>query len=124
MNIPSTHQTVMPYLMLENANGFMEFMKKVFDADITEHSMRDENTLGHCEMNIGGSTIMFSEVSKEWTAQTANLFIYVENADETFKKAIDNGAEIIMPLGNQDYGRSGGVKDPNGNIWWITSIKI
>lgn len=123
MNIPSTHQTIMPYLMLDGATQFIDFMKNVFNAEITHHSMRDENTVGHCELQIGGCTIMFSEVNTEWKPQNANLFIYVENADNTYQKAIDNGGEVVMPLDDQPYGRSGGIKDPFGNIWWITSIK-
>jgi PhnB protein len=123
MNIPSTHQTVMPYLMLKDAAQFIDFAKQVFNAEITHHSLRDEKLLGHCEMQIGGSTIMFSDSNKDWEAQTANLFIYVKDADETFKKAIDNGATVIMELADQDYGRSGGVTDPFGNIWWITSAQ-
>jgi uncharacterized glyoxalase superfamily protein PhnB len=50
------------------------------------------------------------------------MFIYVEDADKTFQLALRNGAESIMELTNQEYGRSGGIKDPFGNIWWITSL--
>lgn len=111
----------MPYLMLEGAAGFIDFTKAVFSAELTHHSMRTEELVGHCEIRIGGSTIMFSDVSKEWKAQTANLFVYVDDADITFQKAVDAGATVIMPPADQDYGRSGGVTDPFGNVWWITS---
>jgi len=123
MNIPSTHQTVMPYLMLKDAAKFIDFVKQVFDAEITHHSMRDEKLLGHCEMRIGGSTIMFSDANEDWKPQTANLFIYVNDADETFQKALDHEAAVVMELADQDYGRSGGVTDPFGNVWWITSAQ-
>lgn len=121
MEIPKGHQAVMPYLMMEDATGFIEFIKTVFDADITHESMRDD-IVGHCEAQIGGCTIMFSNSRDQWTPQTANMFVYVENADETYAKAVANGSEIIMPPDDQDYGRSCGVKDPFGNTWWITSV--
>ena len=41
MNIPKGYQAVMPYLMMEDAAGFIEFTKGVFDAELTHHSMRD-----------------------------------------------------------------------------------
>ena len=50
------------------------------------------------------------------------MFVYVEDADETYKKAVENGAETVMPPDDQPYGRSCGVTDPFGNVWWITSI--
>lgn len=121
MNIPNGHQAVMPYLMMEDAAGFIGFIKTVFDADITHESMRD-GIVGHCEAQIGGSTIMFSNSRDQWTPQTANMFVYVENADETYAKAVANGSETVMPPDDQDYGRSCGVTDPFGNVWWITSV--
>ena len=111
----------MPYLMMEDAAAFIEFIKTVFNAEITHESMRD-GIVGHCEAQIGGSTIMFSNSRDEWTPQTANMFVYVENADETYAKAVANGSETIMPPDDQEYGRSCGVTDPFGNVWWITSV--
>lgn len=113
----------MPYLMLEGATKFIEFTQAVFGAELTHHSMRTETLLGHCEIRIGGSTIMFSDASAEWAPQTANLFVYVENADTSFQKAVDAGASVLMGLSDQDYGRTCGVTDPFGNVWWITSVQ-
>ena len=77
--------------------------------------------LQHGEIKIGGSTIMFSNSRDEWKPATANMFVYVDDADAVFAKAIANGAETIMEPADQEYGRSGGVNDPFGNVWWITS---
>ena len=121
MNIPKGHQAVMPYLMLEDAAAFIDFIKNVFDADMTHESMRD-GIVGHSEAQIGGSTIMFSNSREAWKPATANMFVYVPDADETYKKAIAAGATSVMEIADQDYGRSGGVTDPHGNVWWITSV--
>lgn len=122
MEIPKGHQVVMPYLMMEDAAGFIDFAKKVFDAELTHHSMREDDLVGHCEINISGSTVMFSNSRGEWKPQTGNMFVYVENADETYKKSIESGATTVMEPADQDYGRSCGVTDPHGNVWWITSV--
>ncbi len=120
MNIPKGHQGLMPYLMLDDAAGFIEFIKNVFDAEMTHESMRD-GIIGHCEAVISGGTIMFSQSRGEWKAAPANMFVYVSDADGCYNKAIAAGASSITEMEDQEYGRSGGVKDPNGNVWWITS---
>ena len=121
MNIPNGHQAVMPYLILDDAGAFIEFIKKVFDAEMTHESMRG-GIVGHCEAQIGGSTIMFSNSRDQWKAATANMFVYVPDADATYKKAIAAGSNTVMEMADLDYGRSGGFTDPHGNVWWVTTV--
>ncbi|OCB75952.1 glyoxalase [Flavobacterium piscis] len=124
MNLPSGHQTIMPYLILKGASRFIDFCKKVFDAkDSNQQVLRDDGTVMHAEIIVNGSTIMVTDETKDWSQQNANLFVYVPDADETYQKALDNGATSLMGLSDQDYGRTCGVTDPFGNIWWITSVK-
>lgn len=123
MNIPQHHQRVMPYLMLANAAQFIEFALTVFDAQLLSKQLHVNGSLMHSEIQIGECTIMLSEATEQWKPQYANLFVYVDNADATFNKAIAQGAKEVMGLSDQDYGRTCGVLDPYGNTWWITSIK-
>ena len=123
MKIPTEHQAVMPYLILNGALKFIEFTQKVFNAKlISKHLREDQKTIMHAEISIDGSTIMFAEASGQFGEHTAHLFVYVEDADKSFQAAKDNGAEVIRQLSDQDYGRTRGVSDPTGNVWWITSI--
>jgi len=123
MNIPKGHQTVMPYLILKNAHRFIEFTKHVFEAENTFEKLREDGTsVMHAEINIGGSTIMFGECSDEYPTQNANMFVYVDDADATYEKAISFNAITLRAPEDQSYGRSCGVKDPFGNTWWITSV--
>ncbi|MEO6221359.1 MAG: VOC family protein [Ginsengibacter sp.] len=123
--VPEGYQTVMPYLIVKDAQKFIEFTEKVFNAveNKSKRHMRDENIIMHSEIIIGSSTIMFADSTETYQPQTAGLFVYVDNADETFKKAIYNSATIINEVSDQPYGRSGGIKDPFGNVCWITSVK-
>lgn len=124
MKLPAGHQSIMPYLILEGALQFIAFTKNVFNAEISSQpSLRDDGTVMHAEISIDGSTIMVTEESKDWKKQTANLFIYVPDADATFEKAVQSGATVLMPPSDQDYGRACGVTDPFGNVWWITAVK-
>ena len=122
MKLPVGHQTIMPYLIVNGALEFIEFTKNVFNAKSNTQALREDGTVMHAEVIIDGSTIMVTDESKDWAKQTANLFVYVPNADESFKKATEAGATVLMELSNQDYGRTCGVTDPFGNVWWITSV--
>ncbi len=121
--IPANYLTVMPYLILENAVKFISFTEKVFGAKETYKIMRDPVTVMHAEIMIGECTIMFADTSDKYKPQPAALFIYVDNADERYKKAIAAGATALTEVADQPYGRSGGITDPFGNSWWITSVK-
>ncbi|MEO8854554.1 MAG: VOC family protein [Ginsengibacter sp.] len=123
MKIPDNNQTVMPYLIVPNAEGFLSFTEKVFNAKEISKYMRDEKTIMHAEIMIGDSTIMFADATEEFKPSTSGLFIYVENADETFEKAIQDGASVLREMNDEEYGRSGGIKDLFGNTWWITTPK-
>ncbi len=124
MEIPKGHQAMMPYLMINGASAFIDFTKKVFNAELTFSSMREDNkTVAHSEIQISGSTLMFSEATEKFKIKSGDFFLYVDNADDTYNKAIENGATTLMELSNQHYGRTCGVTDPFGNVWWITSVQ-
>ena len=123
MKIPQGHQAVMPYLIMDGAAAFLDFVKKVFPVQVTHESRDEDGTIRHCEIQIHGSTIMFANSTSDWKARTADMFVYVEDADAAFNTAVAAGGKVIMPVEDKDYGRSGGVQDQFGNIWWITSVK-
>ncbi len=120
-NIPSHYQTVMPYLILPDVSVFIAFTRAVFDAEEKVKHMDDNERVMHAEIIIGDSTIMAGESNEQWNPQPAGLYINVEDADKTYKKALEAGASSVMEPSNQDYGRTCGVADPTGNTWWITS---
>jgi uncharacterized glyoxalase superfamily protein PhnB len=120
MKIPQNYNTVMPYLILRNPEGFLEFTQSLFNAEVLQKVMDGEQTR-HAEIKIGESTIMIGGGTKEWKPQPAGLYIHVEDCDESFKQALELGAETVLEPSDQSYGRSCGVLDPFGNTWWLTS---
>ena len=123
MKLSAGHQKIMPYLIVDGAEKFIEFTINVFEARETYKAMREDGkTIMHAEIQIDGSIIMFADSTEQYETRPAGFFIYVENADSTYKKAIAAGAITVTELSDKDYGRSCGVKDPFGNTWWITSI--
>ena len=109
MKIPDGYQAVMPYLLIKDAQEFIKFTEKIFSAKVILKVMRDENSVQHAEINIGGSVIMLADGTGNFKPRETSLMIYVNNADDTFKKAVDEGASVVRVLSDQEYGRSGGV---------------
>lgn len=123
MQIPENYQTVMPYLILDKAENFSSFTKAVFNAVEKMNSKREDGTIQHAEIMIGGCTIMYSDSIPGYPADPASLFVYVDEVDAAFEKAQQNGATVVEAISERDYGRTCGVKDSTGNTWWITSPK-
>lgn len=122
--IPQNHQQVIPYLILRQPTKFLLFTKEVFDAkelDIIYHE--DKTTIMHAEIMIGDSVIMFASTTEQYAEQVAGLFIYVDDADAHFEKALAHGARSIKEPSDECYGRSSGILDPCGNTWWITKAE-
>ena len=98
-------------------------MKTVFDAGEKMRHLNDKKRIMHAEITIGECTIMFAECTENCKSPTGGFFAYVVNADETLKKAPEEGAASVDAPTDKEYGRSCGVSDPYGNTWWITSAK-
>jgi PhnB protein len=121
MKIPDGYQQVMPYLIVKDAAGFMRFLENVFGATEKLKMKRDEKIVAHAEMRIGESVIMLADSTDQYRTNTAGMFIYLEDADKVYNKALTEGAISVMPMSDQEYGRSGGFIDPFGNTWWPTT---
>ena len=125
MKIPEQYNQLMPYLILKDTGGFTKFMKDVFNAQEQLIVPREDGTVMHGELKIGNAVIMFAEAGEVFTVMTAGMFIYVDDTDVTYQKALSAGAVTVegQEPSDKDYGRACGVKDPFGNTWWITSVK-
>ena len=118
MQIPSRYNRLMPYIIIPNAYKFIEFMKNVFG--VTEQIIvpRSEGVIMHGELRIGEAVIMFADTTEQVTAKPAGIFIYVDNVDKTYKKALAAGAASLMEPMQQPYGYTCGFHDPFSNDWW------
>jgi len=120
--IPDGYHAVTPYLTVGDAAKLLEFMKAAFNATVPE-LMKDENgNVRHAEAQIGDSRLMVGQARDEWKPRPATLYLYVENTDETYKRALAAGATSLMEPADQFYGdRNAGVEDAQGNWWWIAT---
>ena len=120
--IPEDHNTVSPYLVVEDIDKQIEFVKLAFDAEIVERVALPDGSVMHAEVRIGDSIVMMGKASPEFPALKAMLHLYVPNVDTVFNSAIEAGARILQKPKDQFYGnREGGVEGPQGNFWWLGS---
>lgn len=122
MKIPNNYLPVMPYLVLDKAYEFMEFCKHTFGA--TEQMLvpgeNDNRAIMHGELKIHNAVIMFANSNEAWKQKTSGMFIFVENVDDVYKKALEAKSTSLQQPTKQEYGYSAGFEDPFGNHWWIT----
>lgn len=121
MKIPDQYLPVMPYLILNDTAAFRHFMAVVFGAAEQLIVPAKEQDIIHGELKINNAVIMFASASEKWPEKTAGMYIYVEEVDKTYERAINHGAKSLMPPTKQEYGYSGGFEDPFGNHWWIVA---
>lgn len=115
--------TVSTMIYCKDAPTVVSFLEEVFGAETPKRPLyRGNGSLWNAEVVIGDSMIMISEAEQGGPAMPAFCYVYVEDADATYEKAIDAGAAPMMPVEDQFYGdRAGGVQDSQGNIWWIAA---
>jgi len=120
--IPEGYRTVTPYLIVTRAPEVIDFMKRAFGAQLLFQMANPDGSIGYSELRVGDSMIMLSSGREQWKPMPTMIHLYVEDCDAVFAKAVEAGAEVVMPLADKFYGdRSGGVKDVAGNYWWIAT---
>lgn len=117
---PEGYSSVCPYLMVESVEIQLQFLKAVFDAEVTEELNQQNGEVMHGQARIGDTTVMMGKSREEYGTRESMNYVFVDDVDETYNKAIEQGATSLMEPIDQFYGnREAGLKDPQGNQWWI-----
>jgi PhnB protein len=132
--VPEGHHTVTPQLTLDNAAEAIEWYKKALGAEEVARATGPGGTILHAEVRIGDSLIMLNDAMmggkgpKAIGGSPASLWIYVEDCDALFRRAVAAGAQVDPgPMGqmaDQFWGdRCGTFTDPHGYRWTIATRK-
>jgi len=132
--IPEGHHTVTPQLVLDNAASALEWYKKALGAEELSRHLGPDGKVMHAEIKIGNSIIMANDAMmgargpKALGGSPASFWIYVEDCDSLFNRAIAAGGQVghggMGQLQDQFWGdRSGTVVDPHGYTWTIATHK-
>lgn len=120
--VPEGFHTITPYLVAENAQGLIDFIENAFGGRVTFISKTDNGKISHATMSIGDSIVMISDAMEGMPPQPAMLYLYLEDVDAVFRKAVQAKAAAVRQPLTEFYGdRSGAVKDQWNNMWWIAT---
>jgi len=120
--IPEGHHSVTPYLVVAGAAKLVKFLEQAFSGTCVERLNGPNGAIAHAEVKIGDTIVMLGEASERARAYTATLHYYVTNVDETHRRAVAAGAQVLSEPTDMFYGdRTGAVVDPCGNSWYIAT---
>ena len=132
--VPEGHHTVTPHLNMDNAAQAIDWYKKALGAEEVARAVGPDGKIMHAEIRIGDSLIMMNDAMgggkgpKAIGGSPASLWIYVEDCDALFNRAVAAGAQVPPgPMGqmaDQFWGdRCGTLTDPHGYHWTIATRK-
>ena len=130
-NPPAGYHTLTPSLIVKDAHKAIDFYKRAFGASEIDVMTGPDGRVMHAELKIGDSMFMMGEENPAWPqfksaetlgASPISLHLYFPDADVAFKRALEAGAKVEMPVDNMFWGdRYGKVKDPFGYTWGIAT---
>jgi PhnB protein len=132
--VPDGFSTVTAQLTLDNAPEAIDWYKKALGADEVARDLAPDGRILHAEVRIGNSRIMLNDAMMGGKGPHAmggspvSLWVYVEDCDALFNRAVAAGGQIAMggmgAMADQFWGdRCGTFVDPHGYKWTIASHK-
>lgn len=130
---PEGFNTLSPHLIVKDIATAIDFYKKAFGAEETcRLEMPGSNQAFHAGLKLGNSAFMLgaemnnsecmSKSPDTLGGTPVTVHFYVDNVDEAFKKAVDSGAQPLMPPTDMFWGdRFSKVKDPFGHEWSLAT---
>jgi uncharacterized glyoxalase superfamily protein PhnB len=117
MDAPAGFHTITPRIVVEDVSGLVDFIKRAFDA--TGEISNGAPT----QLRMGDSVLLISDAGMRQTFP-AFLYVYVDDVQQTYRRAIEAGAVSMEGVWDTPYGdRRGMIKDPWGNLWQIATHK-
>ena len=118
---PAGYTSVAPYLLVADADATFRFAEATFGANRLRVTLREDGRTRHGEFRIDDTVIMLGEIPD---GPGAHVHVYVADVDAVMSRAIAAGGRVIHPIVEQDGDRRGGITDPAGTTWWVsTQIK-
>ena len=125
--IPDGFHTITSCLTCKDAAKALDFYKKAFGAtEIMKMPCQETGKIMHAEMKIGDSIFFISDEMPQMGCMShpTSLWLYVNDCDAAYNKAIAAGATMKSPLMDMFWGdRMGQVTDPYGHIWTFATHK-
>jgi PhnB protein len=121
-SIPEGYHSITPSFCVEGAQEFIDFIKVVFNAQDRFRMEGPGGKIMHAELSIGDSALMVGDAQPQWPAKVNSLYVYVDDVDAAYARALKAGATSVRAPENAFYGdRNANVQDPFGNSWGIAT---
>jgi uncharacterized glyoxalase superfamily protein PhnB len=119
---PEGYNSVSPYLIVDGAGELISFLTSVFDAVELRRFPDDSGRLMHAEVRIDDTLVMVADSTEGWPPASAQVHVYVPDVDETYRRGVDAGADVVQePVQKGDEDKRGGILGPGGVTWWIAT---
>ncbi|MFH8616685.1 VOC family protein [Streptomyces sp. NPDC017979] len=119
---PQGRTTVAPWVVTDDTGAFLDFVTRAFGGQELSRVTTEDGSIGHAEIRVGDTVVMAFDRRADWPATPSLLNVYVADADKAVSRAVEAGGRVVTPPADDAFGQRGGrVKDPVGNIWWVTS---
>ena len=120
--IPEGLRTVTSFLHPRGAARMIDFLKQAFGAEEQDRAQSPDGVIHHATMRIGDSMIEMGEAHGEWQPMATMFYLYVDDVDAWYRRALEAGATSHQEPEDQPYGdRVGAVADAFENIWYIAT---
>ena len=120
---PAGYTTVAPWIVTPDTGQLLDFVAAVFDGAELARVPLEDGTIGHAEIRVGDTILLGFDQRPDWPAMPSLLRVFVADADATMQRAVAAGARVITASATHAFGQRGGrVRDPFGNIWWISAV--
>jgi PhnB protein len=94
-----------------------------FGGDELARVQLEDGSIGHAEIRIGDTILLAFDQRPGWPDMPSLLRVFVDDADATMSHAVAAGARVVTKPATHAFGQRGGrVRDPFGNIWWISAV--
>lgn len=118
--IPDGYTTVTPWLISTDTARELDFIRDAFGGAELGRMTGEDGRIGHAETRIGDAMVLLFDAPDDWPPTPCFLRLYVDDADETFRRAQDAGAAPVTRPTELFWGdKVGRVRDPLGNLWWL-----
>lgn len=128
--VPEGYHTVTPMLTFEECGAALDWYVKALGAEELSRSNGPDGRIMHSEFRIGDSNLMAHDTMmggkgpQGFGGSPAALWIFVEDCDTLFNRAVAAGATVVRGVEDQFWGdRCGTFKDPHGFAWTIATRK-
>ena len=129
-SVSAQQHSLAPYLAVDDARGALDWYTRVFAAERRgEPYVMEDGRIGHAELVIGDSVLMLADEYPELGLRgfkarggvSVSLALQVPDVDATVELALAEGADLVYPVSDEDYGRRGAITDPYGHRWLISA---